>query len=130
MSASDTMQINAGANVQTIGAQFVAGNNVEINSPKFSALSLLTPTMVLRPSGLVGLFNGRDGWFGYGYDGGLVGSFYGSFAVNADDIQIEGVAVNAALGATYRTTPKTLKVPQGAGPLFTQSVGILGGVLR
>ena len=91
------MQINAGANVQTIGAQFVAGNNVEINSPKFSALSLLTPTMVLRPSGLVGLFNGRDGWFGYGYDGGLVGSFYGSFAVNADDIQIEGVAVNAAL---------------------------------
>lgn len=129
ISGSETVTIKAARTVETSGAQLVAANDVEINTARFSALSILMPMIALRPSGFGGLFQGQDGWFGYGYNGGLVASFYGALRVNANEIQVEGLIINAANGVSYLTTPDLAAVPKGVGPAFRHSVGILSGML-
>lgn len=130
LTANDALMVRAGRSVETVAAVFGSGGSMRIEAPSFRAGALMTPIVVSRPAGLGGLFSGRSGWFGWGWNGGFVGSYFGSLELVADHIRFEGVVPSSAVDPVWPTTPEMIAVPAGAGRETLSDIGILRGAAR
>lgn len=130
INSTGALNIYASGQVLNEGAILASSLDFAVTAPRFTAASILTPTVVLNGRGWLPFMGSRNGWIGYGYNGGFVGSFFGNVLIDAADISYSGVSIYAGQETSETSVPTIEDLPSGAGRLFDFHSGFLEAALR
>ncbi len=130
LTSQDTLTILAGGTIESLGAIFIGGLDTQLTAAHVRFGSVLYPSLMFRPAGVLGAFHGNDGWASLAYNGGFVSSTLGAINIASPDIVYEGVNVAAFGGVTTSSTVLKRTVPIGAGIIKPRPIGFFAGVLK
>jgi len=125
--AADKLTLRSDGEIHNTGGRLIGGEGLEIDAARVRSDSLALPFVVLRPSGLSGLFQGQYGWVGYNWDGGFLSAPSGKIVVaSRQPAELIGTETFAADGVGIDNAG-TISNQAGAAPQFLSHIGLFGG---
>lgn len=96
ITAAGLLTIISTNSVVNKGGRFNGGNGIKVDSNRFQSESIFVPTVVFRPQGLTGFFQGKYGWINTNFDGGFLSSTGGNVEIKTTEpIDLIGTGIFA-----------------------------------
>jgi filamentous hemagglutinin family protein len=130
VNAGAKLTLKSDVRIDNIAGRLIGGTGVETASPKFVSTSLHLPTIVLRPQGLLGGFQGHYGWVGFNFDGGFIDATKGDLTVHSTDpADVSGTELLAPSGVVLIDKPGDIVARPNAESFALNPIGLFSPVL-
>ncbi len=96
ITAAGLLTIVSSNSVISKAGRFNGSDGISIDAKSFHSSSVFVPTVVFRPQGLTGFFQGKYGWINTNFDGGFLSSTSGDVEIKTSDpVDLIGTGVFA-----------------------------------
>lgn len=112
ITAAGQLKIVSEGTVENKGGRLNGGEAISIDAQQFNSTSLFIPTVVFRPQGFSGLFQGQYGWVNTNFDGGFLSSNFGAVEINTESpVNLIGTGIFSADDVQINKKGKIVATP-------------------
>ena len=128
VNAGGTIKLASNGRIDNIAGRLIATDGITVTAPEFSSRSLYLPTVVLRPQGLFGGFQGTYGWVAMNYDGGFLDTGKGDIEIHTTSpTDISGTQLFAGSGKVVIDKRGTITEVPTTGAVARAPIGLASG---